>query len=186
MRLYSLSLRQRVRFVVPNLCINATSSVDQGAVLENHVDSCWRASSQVMPDFIASESGHLTQNHVVSSRSPRIYGNQLSSSVAGIRSGLVNTPVKSHHLLLLKKDIPNVPTVLSPQGLNCRASRCAPWLTKSAAFPSQKKVLCSKRDLLSQATVRRTMQLGFLMYSIARSFTSCISCSSSPPTNRPR
>jgi hypothetical protein len=48
-----------------------------------------------MRDFIASELGHLTQNHiVVSSRSPRIYGVQFSSSVAGIRSGLVNTPVK--------------------------------------------------------------------------------------------
>jgi hypothetical protein len=94
-----------------------------------------------MPDFIASVSGHLTQNHVVSSRSPRIYGSQLSSSVAGIRSGLVNTPVKSHHLLLLKKDIPDIPTVLSPQGSYSRASRCAPWLTKSAAFPFQKKAL---------------------------------------------
>ena len=145
MRLYSLSLRQRVRCIVPNLCLNAFSSVDQGALLENHADSCWRASSQDMPDLIASESGHLTQNHIVSSRSPRIYGNQFSSSVAGIRSGLVNTPVRSHHSLFLKKmSLTNIPTVLSPSGSYSRASRCAPWLTKSAAFPSQKKALVFK------------------------------------------
>lgn len=161
MSVYSLSLRWCVRCIVPNRCLNASSSVDQGDLLENHVDSCWRASSQVMPDFIASESGHLTQNHIVSSPcSPRIYGNQLSSSVAGIRSGLVNTPVKRHHLLLLKKYITNnIPTVLSPRGSCTWANRCAPWLTKSAVFPSQKKALCLKRDVLSHATVSRIMQL---------------------------
>jgi hypothetical protein len=114
MRSYSLSLRQRVRFAVPNLCLNDPSSVDQGALLENHEDSSWRASSHVMPESIAFESGHLTQNHiVVSSRSPRIKGNQFPSSVAGIRSGLVNTPVKTHHLLPLTEYTPdNIPTVL--------------------------------------------------------------------------
>lgn len=68
---YSLLLRQRVRFGVPNFCLNDSSSVDQGGLLENHEDSSSRASSHVMPDFIFSESGHLTQNHV-SSFSPRI------------------------------------------------------------------------------------------------------------------
>ena len=103
-RLHSLSLRQRVRFAVPNLCLNLSSSVAQGALRENHEDSSWRAPSQVMPDLIASELGHLTQNHnVASSRSPRIYGTQFSSSVAGILSGLVNTPAQNHRLLFLRK-----------------------------------------------------------------------------------
>lgn len=95
-----MSPRRRVRCIVPNFCLNSSSSVDHGALLENQLDSSWRASSQVMPDFMDSESGHLTQNHVVPSRSPRIYGIQISSSVAGIRSGLVSTPVKSHHVML--------------------------------------------------------------------------------------
>lgn len=125
-----------MRFAVPNLCLNLSSRVAQGTLRENHEDSSRRASSQVMPIFIASELGHLTQNHiVVSSRSPRIYGTQFSSSVTGIRSGLVNTPVKSHRLLFFKKIHDNIPIVLSPAGSCSRARRCAPWLTKSAAFP---------------------------------------------------
>ena len=105
MRSHSLSLRQRVRFAVPNLCLNPSSRVAQGSLRENHNDSSRRACSQLIPDLIASESGHLTQNHIVgSSGFPRIYGSQLSSSVAGIRSGLVNTPVKSHRSLFFKKD----------------------------------------------------------------------------------
>ncbi len=94
MRSHSLSLRQRVRFEVPNLCLNALSRVDQGVTREKNAASFSRASSQVIPEPICCELGHLTQNHnVVSPRSPRIKGSQLSSSVLGIRSGLVSTPV---------------------------------------------------------------------------------------------
>jgi hypothetical protein len=183
---HNLSLRQRVRFSVPSFFLIDSSSVDQGALLENHDNSSWRASSHVMPESIAFDSGHLTQNHVLSSFSPRIKGNQFSSSVAGIRSGLVNTPVKSHHLLPLTEYIPdNIPTVLSPRGSYCRASRCAPWFTKSAASPYQREASSPKQNVLSQATVSRIMQVGFSMYDIARSCISCIS-RSSPPTKRPK
>ena len=136
MRSHSLSLRQRVRFSVPSLCLDPSSSDAQGTLRENHKDSSRRASSHVIPDFIASESGHLTQNHiVVSSRSPRTYGTQFSSSVAGIRSGLVNTPVKVIFHCSSINILDNIPIVLSPAGSYSRASRCAPWLTKSAVFP---------------------------------------------------
>jgi hypothetical protein len=84
-----------VRFPVPNLCLYSPLSVDQGAVCEKNADSSSRALSQVIPELISLVLGHLTQNHnVVSSCSPRMYGTQFSSSVGGIRSGLVSTPVQ--------------------------------------------------------------------------------------------
>jgi hypothetical protein len=48
-----------------------------------------------MPELIVWVLGHLTQNHnVVSFHSPQMNGRQLSSSVGGMRSGLVSTPMQ--------------------------------------------------------------------------------------------
>jgi len=92
-RSHNFSLRWRVRFPVPNPCLDSLLSVDQGAVREKNADSSSRALSQVTHELIAWVLGHLTQNHdVVSSRSPRMKGSQFSSSVGGMRSGLVRTP----------------------------------------------------------------------------------------------
>lgn len=108
MRSHNLSLRQRVRCPVPNLCLNALSSIDQGEVREKNVASFSRASSQVMPEPICCVLGHLTQNHkVVSPRSPRINGSQFSSSVLGIRSGFVSTPVNNSLLIAPRIGIPD-------------------------------------------------------------------------------
>jgi len=77
---YSLSLRQRVRCALPNLYLDALSSIDQGEVRETNEASFSRASSQVMPGLICCVLGYLTQNHnVVSQRSPRINGSQFYS-----------------------------------------------------------------------------------------------------------
>lgn len=157
-----------MRFPVPNLCLNSLQSIDQGAVCEKNADSSSRAISQVMPELIAWVLGHLTQNHnVVSSSSPRMYGTQFSSSVGGMRSGLVSTPVQGPLSLI--------------------TPRCSPYqhtdrpLAERVIFLGQKmctlvdKVRCnalldgrwskyqSRWDILSQATVSSMIQLGRCM-----------------------
>ena len=123
---HNLSLRDVVRFSVPNRFLYAVSSVDQGGVEEKKVDSAVRACSQVTPAVMACELGHLTQNHdVVFSRSPRMNGSQFPSSAGGIRSGFVNTP-ENRSLLIVFQERCHIPIVLAPSGSNSLASRCAP------------------------------------------------------------
>ena len=97
-----------MRFPVPNLSLFSSKSVDQGALFEKNSVSALRASSQVMFELISCVLGHLTQNHsVVSSFSPRIYGSQFSSSVGGMRSGLVSTPIHVPLLSISLQDRPH-------------------------------------------------------------------------------
>ena len=82
---------------MPNPCLNMLSCIDQGEVRERTrpLFAGFRPPpSQVMPELIGYELGHLTQNHkVVSRRSPRINGSQFPSSVLGILSSFISAPV---------------------------------------------------------------------------------------------
>jgi hypothetical protein len=176
--LHNFSLRQAVRFCVPNFCLDAASSVDHGRVEEKNADSAARACSQVIPEFIACELGHLTQNQVVSSRSPRMNGSQLSSSVAGIRSGFVNTPGNRPLLMASQRTCPCQHTnrllarriKLFSQPM-CTLVHEIRYIALSEGFQN------FKVDILSHATVSRIMQLSLSMYDTARSLMSFISSS---------
>jgi len=157
-----------VRCSVPSLLLNPLRSVDQGTFTEKNSDSARRAPSHVMPSSIACVLGHLTQNHdVVSSRSPRMIGSQFSSSFGGIRSGLVNTPADELRFISLQG------RNLSPQHTDCSIT------ARIVLFGQQMSTLVNKvgyifsselegtifltQDVLSQETVSKIMQLGFLM-----------------------
>lgn len=152
------------RFAIRRCFWYKASNSLQGAVPEKKSFSFCLASSHVVICFNSCELGCLTQNQPFSnsSLSLRIKGSQLDSSPVGMRSGLVKTPI-----------------VLFPAGSYCFVRRWAPWFSKSANGMCQKQSITN--NILSQATVNKIMQLGFLMYVVTKLWTRAISLPSPDP-----